>query len=445
MNTLPQTLDTVPAPYPLPDGWRWVKLGEVIKDIQNGFACGNRDETGIIQLRMNNVDRFGNIHFADYLRVPKSAVKSEKYVLQQNDVVFNNTNSKELVGKSALFRGYEETVVFSNHFTRLRPQDNLQAPILTFWLISQWQAGVFARLCNSYVGQSSVSWEKLSQLPFPLPPLAEQERIATRLDGLLTKLREAKRLIAEARESFTLRRAALLHKAFTGDLTADWRTAHPQPAPEATSTPDDAPYDVPESWRWVKLGEVCFPITKGATPSQVASKGDIPFLKVYNIVQQKLEFESNPAFIPQSVHTGFLKRSQILPNDVIMNIVGPPLGKVAIIPNTYPEWNINQAIAFFRPKPCLSYQFLYFSLLNPQTLAEVIDKTRGVVGQSNISLEQCRNLSIPLPPLAEQQEIVRRVEAVLSREQAASELLALDEQIGVMEKAVLARAFRGEL
>ncbi len=445
MNTAPQPLDTAPAPYPLPNGWRWVKLGEVIKDIQNGFACGNRDESGIIQLRMNNVDRLGNIHFADYLRVPKSAVKSEKYALQQNDVVFNNTNSKELVGKSALFRGYEEPVVFSNHFTRLRPYDNLQPTILIYWLVSQWQAGVFAKLCNSYVGQSSVSWEKLSQLDFPLPPLAEQERIATRLDGLLTKLREAKRLIAEARESFTLRRAALLHKAFTGDLTADWRTAHPQPASEAASTPDDAPYDVPESWQWVKLGEVCSFIGSGVTPkggSDVYTSTGIKFIRSQNVYADGLRLD-DIAHIPNSIHVQ-MSRTTVQDFDVLLNITGASIGRATFVPANFGQANVNQHVCIIRLEAYSIPQFIANFLNSPQGQNAIFDTQTGVT-REGLNYGQIRNLLLPLPPLAEQQEIVRRVEAVLAREQAASELLALDEQISVIEKAVLARAFRGEL
>ena len=105
----------------LPEGWRWVKLEDVLEDIQPGFACGERDENGIIQLRMNNVNTSGSIDLDEHIRVPNFFVKGEKYLLKPDDVLFNNTNSVELVGKSALFCGYDEPVVYSNHFTRLRP------------------------------------------------------------------------------------------------------------------------------------------------------------------------------------------------------------------------------------------------------------------------------------------------------------------------------------
>jgi hypothetical protein len=104
----------------LPNSWRWVRLGEVITEAQPGFASGSRDADGVIQLRMNNVDTRGNLVWDEFIRVPADKETVAKYQLMSGDVMFNNTNSTELVGKSALFCGSSESIVYSNHFTRLR-------------------------------------------------------------------------------------------------------------------------------------------------------------------------------------------------------------------------------------------------------------------------------------------------------------------------------------
>ena len=72
--------------------------------------------------------------------------------------------------------------------------------------------------------------------------------------------------------------------------------------------------------------------------------GEIPYLKVYNIVNQNINFDYKPQFIPKTVHEKELKRCKCYPNDVLMNIVGPPLGKIALVTDQFPEWNINQAL-----------------------------------------------------------------------------------------------------
>jgi type I restriction enzyme S subunit len=96
-----------------------------------------------------------------------------------------------------------------------------------------------------------------------------------------------------------------------------------------------------------------------------------------------------------------------------MNIVGPPLGKVAIVPDTFQEWNINQALAIFRPIPLVNRKFLYYALSCYVTLKTVLNETRGTAGQDNLSLEQCRDLQIPLFTLEDQERIIAKVDELM--------------------------------
>ena len=97
-----------------------MRLGDVISEAISGFATSVRASDGVIQLRMNNVDTRGNLVWNGFIRVPADAASMRKYQLRPGDVMFNNTNSTALVGKSAIFESHSEPVVFSNHFTRLR-------------------------------------------------------------------------------------------------------------------------------------------------------------------------------------------------------------------------------------------------------------------------------------------------------------------------------------
>ena len=182
----------------LPKGWQWVKFGVVITESQPGFASGQRDSKGVIQLRMNNVDTRGNLIWDEFLRVPAEDAAIARYSLKPGDIVFNNTNSTELVGKSALFLAHDEPIVYSNHFTRLRVKPDLANPgFVTFWLISQWQIKTFEKICNRWIGQSAVKNDKLFELEFPLPPLDEQRRIASRLNEQLAAVESARKAAEE--------------------------------------------------------------------------------------------------------------------------------------------------------------------------------------------------------------------------------------------------------
>jgi type I restriction enzyme S subunit len=222
VKTLPASLlrQVFPQPgQPLPDGWRWVRLGEVIGGVQAGFACGLRDTQGIAQLRMNNLDTRGNFVWDDIIRVPHEANDIEQFLIVPGDVLFNNTNSTELVGKSALFEGYVEPIVYSNHFTRLRTvTETLLPDFLASWLNHQWQQGVFAAICNKWIGQSAVKADKLLNLDFSLPPLSGQRRIAAVLREEMAAVEQARAAVEEELQTINALPAALLRRAFSGEI-----------------------------------------------------------------------------------------------------------------------------------------------------------------------------------------------------------------------------------
>ena len=232
----------------------------------------------------------------------------------------------------------------------------------------------------------------------------------------------------------------ILQEAIEGKLTAKWRAKNPdigtakelleqiktekeklikdkkiklsKPLPPINE--DEIPFDIPQNWEWCRTDDICFSISSGSTPSKDAFIGDdgISYLKVYNIQNQKIDFHFKPQFIKQKINNTKLKRSILYPQDVVMNIVGPPLGKIAIIPNIYPQWNCNQAIVHFKLIEPLMHKYLYYFLRELSFLKYIHFK--GVAGQDNISITQSRNILFPLPPIEEQKEIVSTIEKLFT-------------------------------
>jgi type I restriction enzyme, S subunit len=204
---------------------------------------------------------------------------------------------------------------------------------------------------------------------------------------------------------------------------------------------------LPRGWSITSTSEACAVVQSGGTPKAgFIEQAGIPFLKVYNIVEQKISFNYRPQFVDQRTHEGELRKSKILPGDVLMNIVGPPLGKVAIVPSTFPEWNGNQALTIFRPSSAVISDWLYYFLCGGSSVQSIINETRGSAGQVNISLSQCRNFKMPLPPLPEQQRIVNKIDSLSAKPGRARD--HLDHILRLVEKykqAILAAAFKGEL
>ena len=130
---------------------------------------------------------------------------------------------------------------------------------------------------------------------------------------------------------------------------------------------------------------------------------------MYNLRNQKIDFAYHPQYITEEVHNGKLQRSRTEVGDLIMNIVGPPLGKLAIIPTTLPQANFNQAAVLIRPykfkEVLVSYLKVYL-----EEMSEINSiATRGSAGQVNISLTQSQNMRIPIPPLNEVRRIIEEV------------------------------------
>jgi type I restriction enzyme S subunit len=173
---------------------------------------------------------------------------------------------------------------------------------------------------------------------------------------------------------------------------------------------------LPRGWVEVKAVDVCEMVQSGGTPKNgVMPTEEVPFLKVYNLVNQEVGFDAKPQFVSRKIHERELSKSRAIPGDVLMNIVGPPLGKIAIVPDTYDEWNFNQAITAFRPSEAIISKFIYWYLCGGDSVQSIIRETRGIAGQVNISLSQCRNFAFPLPPAAEQRRIVSKLDALTAR------------------------------
>ncbi len=174
---------------------------------------------------------------------------------------------------------------------------------------------------------------------------------------------------------------------------------------------EDIPFNVPKSWVWCKFGELAY-ITSGSTPKSTAFVDEgIPYLKMHNLRNQKIDFFYKPQYIKEEVHNGQLKRCRAYPGDIIMNIVGPPLGKIAIIPDTLKECNFNQAAVLIRPfNPKLNKFIFWF--LNEMSEINLIE-TKGVAGQNNISVTQAHNMRIPIPPISEQNRIVSKLDELM--------------------------------
>lgn len=268
-------------------------------------------------------------------------------------------------------------------------------------------------------------------MPFPLPPFSEQQRIVERIEELFAKLDEAKERLQEVADSFAVRKAAILHKAFTGELTKQWRWEN------------GVSY---ESWEEKLLGDVCTVNPKKIDAKNLDDNLEVSFVPMAAVSDVLGEIVNHEVKNLQDVRTGFTNFSK---GDVIFAKITPCMenGKSAIVGPLVNDIGYGSTEFYvLRCKEELNNKYLYHMVRNTTFRAEAKAVMTGVVGQQRVPKTFLQEYQLLLPTLSEQHEIVRLIDDLLAREraaqQAAEQALA---SIDLMKKSILARAFRGEL
>lgn len=264
--------------------------------------------------------------------------------------------------------------------------------------------------------------------PFPLPPLAEQQRIVDRIESLFAKLDEAKEKAQAVVDSFETRKAAILHKAFTGELTTKWREEHGVRM---------------ESWEKKSVGELCISLKYGTAKKSDAS-GNVVVLRMGNLQQGEIDWSG----LAYSNDPDDIERYKLFPGDVLFNRTNSAalVGKTAIYRGEHPAIYTGYLIKLDYDHDKIIGDYLNYALntLDAKKYCNSV-KTDGV-NQSNINAKKIGAYSFNVPNIPEQEKIVSVIQKLLSKEQqskAAAE--AVLDQIDLMKKSILARAFRGEL
>ena len=405
----------------LPRNWAVARIGELCS-LNNGRAFKPTEWTtqGLPIVRIQNLNN-ANAAF-NYFR----GEYAERYCLRGGELLFAWSGTPGTSFGAHIWRGGK--AVLNQHIFRVDFDESLLDKRFFRFAINQ-KLNELIGIAHGGVGLRHVTKGTFEATEIAQPPIDEQTRIADKLDAVLARV-DACRDRLDCLPGILKRfRQSVLAAATSGELTK--------------KSSGNARLD----WSFARAQDVCAKVQSGGTPKEgFLSSPGIPFLKVYNIVGQEVAFEYRPQFVATEVHESSLAKSRVLPGDVLMNIVGPPLGKVALVPDTFAQWNINQAIAMFRPSDRITSGWLYCVLCSGSNIAEIVHETRGSAGQINISLSQCRDFIFPVPPLDEQAEIVRRVESLFAwADRLESRHAAARAQVERLTPSLLAKAFRGEL
>ena len=357
--------------------WPAFPLAKLAIELQPGFAQQpNREEGGLPHLRTNNVSEEGHIDLSAIKTILPNREQREKYSLQPFDILFNNTNSPALVGKTALFTEKGE-FLFSNHMTRIRVRPNLANPsYIARYLHWVWKTGGFRHMVTQWVSQAAINRTQLTKLHVSLPPLAEQRRIVEILDQ--ADAFRKKRAEADAKADRIL--PALFYKMF------------------------GVPTKNNSCWEETSLGEFSLEFRYGTSTKCGVEPVGLPVLRIPNVIGGEVDLSDLKYAALSDDEAG---RLLLEPGDILfVRTNGNPsyVGRCAIFDlverYVFASYLIRARIDLRRADPRFVTEYLRTSK-GRRAMAPYI---RTTAGQSNISVEGLRQIPILLPPLSLQRQ-----------------------------------------
>jgi type I restriction enzyme, S subunit len=399
----------------IPPGWVAGVVGDFIDDVRPGFPSGahNKLGEGIAHLRPMNVSRTGTIDLSVVKYVP--AENGQR--VQPGDVLFNNTNSPELVGKTAAIPD-GVAAAYSNHMTRLRPPAGIDPKFVAMQLHHLWMTGYFLHRCVNYVNQASISSKALTEtVPLVIPPTAEQRRIVAEIETQFTRLEAAVAALERARIKLNRYRAAALASAVDGP------------------------------WPSARLGEVS-EVQGGIQkqPKRVPAANAYPFLRVANVLRGRLnlgEIHSVELF------PGELEKLRLQEGDLLVvegNGSPAEIGRMAIWDGSIPNCVHQNHIIRVRLDRQLHPKFVEAYWNSPFGQRAVQTVASSTSGLYTLSVRKIAALTVPVPPLDEQDRIVHEVDRQMSvADEVKAALIANLKRAERMRQSILRKAFTGQL
>ena len=415
-----------------------VSLKSVIKNLKSGIGAGKQDQSdetnGIIQIRPTNIDENGFLKFDKNIYIPKN---DEIIKLEIDDVLFNNTNSQELVGKTAILKESRE-LSCSNHITRIRVCKNIIIPDYLWIILNIYQKNkIFYSICTNWNNQSGVGIDLLKSIKIPLPPLEIQQQIVniyqaayqqkqqkeTQAQALLASIDDyllgelgitmpAENIVYEPVDfhGFELNKHNPLVKNGRLFLTGFREIGGGRFDPEY--------YSISNKNNEIAIKQSKFPLQKISNhcvfqagyafkSEDYVNESDCRLITIKNISKNTI-FLNDCVYLPNDYYTLF-EKFQIRKDDLLIAMTGATIGKVGIYENDKKAL-LNQRNGIIRSSTINTFWLM--NLLNTELYQSLIIRNAVGGAQPNISETNITKLYIPFPPIEKQNEIALHISEI---------------------------------
>ena len=411
-------------PYKLPDGWKW-DFAKNLADIYTGNSINETvkqekyfgQTQGLNFIGTKDVDFDGTINY-------ENGVKINDY--ENFKTAPANTPLLCIEGGSAGRKlGFsEEEICFGNKLCAFVCK-GINPKLVYYYLQSDFFYHCFMKERHGLIGGVSVN--TLKQIPFPVPPINSQLSIVNSIETMFAKLDQAQEKSQAVLDNFETRKAAILHKAFTGQLKIDNEELKI------------------EDWEEKKLGDIVNGFKYGVSDKCDYKNEGIPVLRIPNVGNGIIDFTDLKYSERNSIEENYIVKE----NDILIirsNGSRELVGKSALYNNTEKKFSYGSFLIKITPSEVVNPKYLVTFLNSDDARNQMFNKAKSSSGIHNINTKELSEIRLKLPPLNYQLSIVNFLDTVLEKESRAKEATqSVLDQIALLKKSILARAFRGEL
>ncbi|WP_270940589.1 restriction endonuclease subunit S [Romboutsia lituseburensis] len=455
-------------PYEVPENWCWVKL-KGIANIINGDRGKNYPsknemvEEGIPFINAGALKE-GKIDTdsLNYITNSKFEVLNSGKV-QQDDILYCLRGT---IGKNAYIEKEMKGAIASS-LCIIRVNGDVHSKYI-FYLLNSQTILTQQNAVNNGTAQPNLSAQSVKDYMIPLPPLAEQVRIVNRIDSLFDKVDKASELVDEARDGFEKRRAAILERAFCGELTKKWREENKvsdidevinklnetrdlnKVRPIKNKDEVELGFKIPNSWRRVILHDIARPTKDSFVDGPFGSNlktcdytdEGVRLIQLQNIGVGFWKDDNKKYISDEKAQE--LSRCIASPGDIAIAKMAAPVARATIVPENEEKYVIVADCIKISVDDSINTNYVMRCINSPR-INEIAERLAKGSTRKRINLGDLKIVPIPLPPREEQDEIVCIVDKLLEKEDEIESLTSIFENVDIIKKSILAKAFRGEL
>lgn len=423
-------------PFEIPESWEWVRVGE-IGSLTRGSGIKRTEviEDGYPCIRYGELYTTYRTKFEKTVSFVTKELFDKCHKIHTGDVAMTLTGeNKTDIAMAVTYEG-KDTIAMGGDMTCW--SHHMMNPLYLVYFINS----PYAISCKRNLATGDIiihiSNDKLATILMPVPPLEEQHRIVAKIEEILPYIDQYDKAYTKL-ETFNKKfpedmKKSILQMAMQGKLVEqrpeegtadelyeqivaekaqlikDGKIKKEKPLLEITE--DEIPFEIPASWKWVRLSAICEKIGSGSTPTggkNVYQDDGILFLRSQNVYNDGLRFDGI-AFISEELNR---PNSVVVAKDILLNITGGSIGRCALVPDDFDKANINQHVMIIRLVNLDLRFWVHFVIISAYIQQKIMDVQVGV-SREGLSAEKLKNFIIPLPPLAEQKRIVAKIEELL--------------------------------